>query len=282
MKKLYSILSSLLFVGFAANAELSTADSGYSQDFIDLVELLYGEGYLSQGGDKSVDYMLKGMDLSNKKVLDVGSGIGGIDIYLATKYKVNVAGVDIESAVVDMAKKKAVAAKDTLKGSVEFYLEKEGDNLKQFADESFDVVFSKETLLHIPVVEKVTYLKEIYRVLKKGGKLVVMDWMHTSPNYSKELKDMIELDGIAYNLITDKEYLNNLKEAGFKDINFEDTSVTTVQLSKGDCDTIKSKKAEIEKRFGLETYEESLSSWTAQYNIFKNNELQTGIFTASK
>ena len=93
---------------------------------------------------------------------------------------------------------------------------------------------------------------------------------------------MIELDGIPYNLIAEQEYMNNLREAGFKDVAFEDTSSKTVELSEKDCKKIQTKKSEIEEKFGKATYDESLTSWTAQYNLFKNKELQTGIFRATK
>ena len=53
-----------------------------------------------------VDSMLEGIDLTGKKVLDLGSGLGGIDFYLAQKYAVEIVGVDVEPFIVDKAEKR--------------------------------------------------------------------------------------------------------------------------------------------------------------------------------
>ena len=44
-----------------------------------------------------------------------------------------------------------------------------------FDDLSFDVIFSKDTFLHIP--DKENLVEDLYRVLKPGGFLCVGDWM---------------------------------------------------------------------------------------------------------
>ena len=44
-----------------------------------------------------------------------------------------------------------------------------------FADASFDIVFSKDALLHVP--DKDALFAEIFRVLKPGGVFAASDWM---------------------------------------------------------------------------------------------------------
>ena len=255
---------------------------GYTKDFIDIIEIVYGDGFLSSGSFSSVDLMFNGIDLDGEKALDIGSGLGGIDIYLAQKHNVDIAGIDIEPLVVKRAKEKLLKISNTLIGKVKFILEEASDYLKQFENDSFDIVFSKEVVLHIPVQDKVNFFKQACRVLKKGGKLIVLDWMHKSPHYSKELINMIEIDGIPYNLVTKNEYFDILEKAGFKNTYLLDTSEKTVAICRDDCKKIIELKNQIIKRFGKSFYDESLLSWTKQKNIFEQGELLTGIFYANK
>ncbi len=59
--------------------------------------------------------------------------------------------------------------KGILKGSAQFILMDHPAHLNQFSDESFDLVISKETILHIPLEIKKAFFLEIARVLKPGG-----------------------------------------------------------------------------------------------------------------
>ena len=93
---------------------------GYTKEFVDIIEIACGDGLLSHGGFSNVDFMFKGVDLDNKKVLDVGSGLGGIDLYLAQKYKVDITGVDVEPIVVDSSLKRLEGFSGKLKGKVRF------------------------------------------------------------------------------------------------------------------------------------------------------------------
>jgi len=264
------------------NMSKNECNLGYSKDFVELIEMVYGEGFLSQGGPEAIDYMVKGTDLNGKKVLDIGSGLGKIEFYLAKKFDLEIIGVEVEPYVFEESKKRLYKIENELKGKVDFVIEGCSDYLKQFEDGTFDIILSKETTLHIPIEDKVKYFEQVYRILKPSGKIIIMDWFHTSPDYSKELKEMIEADGILYNLTTKQEYLDVLNKAGFKNISFTDTTTKTIQYNKEDCEKIVNLKSEIEKRFGKDAYKDSLSSWTIQKNAFENGELITGILKAEK
>ncbi len=100
-------------------------------------------------------------------VLDVGCGIGGSSRILAKDYGFEVTGVTISPKQVQRARE----------------LTPEGINAKfkvddalalSFPDASFDVVWSIEAGPHMP--DKAKYAREMMRVLKPGGILVVADW----------------------------------------------------------------------------------------------------------
>ncbi|MDB9312327.1 methyltransferase domain-containing protein [Spirulina sp. CS-785/01] len=100
-------------------------------------------------------------------VLDVGCGIGGSSRILAKDYGFKVTGVTISPQQVQRA------TELTPEGvSAEFAVDDAMD--LSFEDGKFDVVWSIETGPHIP--KKAAFAKELLRVLKPGGVLVVADW----------------------------------------------------------------------------------------------------------
>lgn len=100
-------------------------------------------------------------------VLDVGCGIGGSSRILARDYGFAVTGITISPQQVERAQQ----------------LTSEGINAKfvvddamaiSFPDASFDVVWSIEAGPHMP--DKAVFAKELMRVLKPGGIMVMADW----------------------------------------------------------------------------------------------------------
>lgn len=260
----------------------TSASKEYEEDFIALVEMVYGEGLLSQGGVSSIDEMFHGINLDGLKLLDLGAGLGMYDIYLAKHNCVEIVGLDPQEVLVQKAALNLEKFKSDLKGAVSFLLMKNSDNLNEFLDNSFDIVFSKESILHVLYEVKESYFKEIYRVLKPGGKIVIMDWMHSGPIYTANTKKMMEMDGIVFQLSTPSEYEDFLKKAGFNDIELIDTTSQHAELSEQNINTIVSLEEEIKSRFGEDTYNYSIESWTYQRDTFKTRELLTGVFKASK
>ena len=100
-------------------------------------------------------------------VLDVGCGIGGSSRILAKEYNLEVTGVTISPQQVARATEltpEGVTAKFAVDDAMAL----------SFPDASFDVVWSIEAGPHMP--DKSTFARELLRVLKPGGILVVADW----------------------------------------------------------------------------------------------------------
>ena len=77
----------------------------YDDDHIAFLETMWGDGYLSPGGPEEVSRLLDGIDLTGRKVLDIGCGSGGITVSLARDYgATHVIGVDVEKPVCLAAK----------------------------------------------------------------------------------------------------------------------------------------------------------------------------------
>jgi MPBQ/MSBQ methyltransferase len=100
-------------------------------------------------------------------VLDVGCGIGGSSRILAKDYGFAVTGVTISPQQVQRAQDL------TPEGVTAKFQVDDAMNLS-FPDGSFDVVWSVEAGPHMP--DKAVFARELMRVLKPGGLLVVADW----------------------------------------------------------------------------------------------------------
>ncbi|HKP36134.1 MAG TPA: class I SAM-dependent methyltransferase [Pyrinomonadaceae bacterium] len=108
------------------------------------------------------------------RVLEIGCGMGTDGAQFAAA-GADYTGVDLTEAAIDLARKKFAAS--GLKG--EFRVA-DAEKL-DFADESFDMVYSHGVLHHTPDIESA--IGEIHRVLKPGGRAVVMLYHRGSYNY---------------------------------------------------------------------------------------------------
>ena len=147
-------------------------------------------------------------------VLDLGSG-AGVDVFLAAKKvggKGFVIGVDMTE---DMVKKAKDNAKKYRYKNVEFRLG-EIENLP-VEDNSVDVIISN-CVINLST-DKLKTFKEAYRVLKPGGRMMVSDLVTEGPVPDAVKKDFELWTGCIAGALEKEDYLNRIKEAGFKDIN---------------------------------------------------------------
>lgn len=100
----------------------------------------------------------------NSLVLDIGCGDGTISVLIRELKNCKVVGVDISSNALKLAKKKDI---EVIQHNLEEPL--------PFKDSSFDCVFAGEIIEHI--FDTDFFVREIWRVLKPHGKLIV-----TTPN----------------------------------------------------------------------------------------------------
>ena len=109
--------------------------------------------------------------LPGERVLDVGCGTGTLAIGAAQAHPdCEVVGIDPASAMVGRAREKARAAKATVAFGV-------GAIEKLPAEDArFDVVLSSLMLHHVPEESRVEGLREVRRVLRPGGRLVLVDF----------------------------------------------------------------------------------------------------------
>ncbi|MER9331683.1 class I SAM-dependent methyltransferase [Mesorhizobium sp. M0488] len=171
--------------------ETADAEPEYDDTAIRFLEALWGDGYLSPGGPEEVDRVIEGLSLRGKTILDIGCGSGGITLHLVERHGAfHATGFDVERPVIETATQRAVAR--GLSDRVRFIQAPPGR--LPFTDHAFDVVFSKDALLHVP--DKDALFAEVFRVLKPGGVFAASNWMISHDGEpSPEMKAYVAAEG---------------------------------------------------------------------------------------
>lgn len=127
------------------------------------------------------------------RVLDVGCGTGYSTLCHAARWKSDFTGIDFVPEMVKSAR--AMVGEFSLSGKVHF---DEGDVTKlAYPDASFDVVISQRCLLNLPNREaQWTALKEVARVLRPGGRYLMLEGTLQGLNSLNELRLSFGLDAI--------------------------------------------------------------------------------------
>ncbi len=198
--------------------ETSELELEYDDNMIAVLEAAWGEGFMSPGGPDEVDRILDGLDLKGLTVLDIGCGIGGVDVHIAKNYgPASVIGIDIEEDLIRRAKE--YAEREGLADVIDFRHVEPGP--LPVPDGSLDLVFSKDAIIHI--TDKHTLAADAFRVLRPGGWFAASDWMAGYKGEpSKEMQDYIIAEGLDFGLADAETYEDALKSAGFTDIRIDD------------------------------------------------------------
>lgn len=144
-------------------------------------------------------------------VVDLGSG-GGLDVFLAAKQvglSGKAIGIDMTPEMVERAKAGAASAN---LANVEFHLAH--IDALPLADSSVDCVISNCVINLAP--DKAAVFREIARVLKPGGRLVVSDIALKQPLPAEIQQDLQAYVGCIAGAIQMSEYEQRLRDAGFE------------------------------------------------------------------
>ncbi|GGY02616.1 SAM-dependent methyltransferase [Streptomyces hiroshimensis] len=188
---------------------------------------------LAEAADRLTDMMTDRLRVDGShRVLDVGCGVGQPAMRIARRTGAHVTGISVSRGQV--ARATALAGAAGLSGRVEF---RYADAMQlPFEDNSFDAVIAIESVFHMPDREQV--FREIRRVLRPGGRLVLTDFFERAP-IAAGMRSVMDrcLRDFIMTLARPEDYVPMLSRAGLRftellDITEQSVRRTFEQMSK--------------------------------------------------
>jgi SAM-dependent methyltransferase len=244
-------------------------EAEYDDTAIRFLEALWGEGYLSPGGPEEGDKVVQGLDLTGRTVLDIGCGSGGIALHLVRRHgAAHVTGFDVELPVIEHARRRAEAAGLTDRAA---FVQAPPGPLP-FDDQSFDIVFSKDALLHVS--DKDALFAEIFRVLRPGGWFAASNWMigHEGEP-SPAMKDYIAAEGLSFAMKSPERYVQAMRGAGFVDVVTVDRNPWYREVARGELERLKGPLYHrVAAVVGAPYVDKNIRTWTAMQKVLDSGE----------
>lgn len=160
--------------------------------------------------------------IEGEKVLEVGVGTGKNLIHYPDS--LDITGIDFSKNMLEKARIKAKGKKNIK------LIEMDAQNM-EFDDNTFDTVVTSCVFCSVP--DPVEGLKEIRRVCKNDGKIIMLEHMRSNNEIVGKFMDIVNFIPLTiWGANINRRTIENLKKAGFKeeDIEYEDVWSDIVKL----------------------------------------------------
>lgn len=251
----------------------------YDDDLIAVLESVWGAGFMSPGGTAEVDRVLDGIDLAGRAMLDIGCGLGGATVHIAQQYRPGkITGIDIEDNLIERCRQ--LAAQAGADANIEFMKVEPGR--LPVADGSLDVIFSKDSIIHI--ADKDGLARDIFRALKPGGWFAASDWLagyRGAP--SPEMQAYVEAEGLDFGLASAATYERALTGAGFTNVTLNDRNDWYKQEARAERDNLKgSLYGNLKSAVGTAFLEHEIDVWEKMIVALDQGQLRPTHMRARK
>ncbi len=221
-------------------------------------------------GTSAVDHAAKTLNISNSsQVLDIGSGIGGTSRYLAWKYGCQVTGVELQEQLhlVGMQLNEVTNMTDHIQLM-------QGDftdiGSLPIADHSFDAWVSLMVFLHIR--DRSTVFQNCARVIKPEGRFYIEDYYAAQDLPEGDRQALAEVVACPY-LPSREQYLEDLKEAGFQDIEFVDMAALWQPWLQERYEKFESQREYYQALFGVDMVDSYSHFYQTVANLFRSGNV---------
>ncbi len=241
----------------------------YGEHEITFLEQLWGDGFLSPGGPEEVARTIGSIDLAGASVIDIGCGSGGATIALVREHgAASVVGLDVEHPVCEHAR--ARVARAGLTDRIEIRQVRPGP--LPFADAGVDIVFSKDSIVHIP--DKESLAADVFRVLRPGGWFVASDWLIAHDGEpSTEMAAYIAAEDLDFGMASPARYRAALEAVGFVDIELVNRNAWYRDVARQELARLTgSERPAFEAAVGAEELERQIATWRAMVPVLDSGE----------
>jgi len=248
----------------------------YSKNGILRYERIFGKDYVSSGGLETTVEFCKQLDMKRgQKVLDIGFGIGGSAFHFNQVYGCDVLGIDLSTNMVDIGIQKL---KEYGYSGINF--EVADATKREFEAESYDLVYSRDTILHIE--DKLNLFKNFYKWTKPGGQCFITDYCAGPRSmWDKEFTEYVASRG--YHLHTPEDYGKILEQAGFCEVKAIDNTAAWREVLEAEIAKIEGPlRKEFLNDFSEKDLNDLVSGWKAKLVRVDSGCQRWGVFYAKK
>jgi len=141
-----------------------------------------------------------------------------------------------------------------------------------FDDESFDIVFSKDAMLHVP--DKDALFAEIFRVLRPGGAFAASDWMTSHDGEPSALmKEYLAAEGLSFRMASPQRYRAAMEKAGFTAVRTVDRNPWYRGIAREELARVQGAEYErLSALVGAAYVDKNIRTWTAMLKVLDTGE----------
>jgi len=185
---------------------------------------------MSAGGAAMTKMMIDALQAPKGcSMLDIGFGVGGAAFGFAEALDATVHGIDVGLQGYNMAKQELARRNEQRQAAglaplkITFVL---NDCVQAtFPAESFDVIYSRDTFVHLNEADKAKVFANCFKWLKPGGKLCIADYSlgrNSNADGAPTPAFAVYLQARDYHMYTAGQYSQALEAAGFKSVDAQD------------------------------------------------------------
>ncbi|CAD6186713.1 unnamed protein product [Caenorhabditis auriculariae] len=247
----------------------------YTDTGIYAYEWIFGDNFISPGGyEENLKVIKRFGDLrAGQTMLDIGVGIGGGARQVANEFGVHVKGIDLSSNMLAVALERVQKEKDArVRYSITDAL------VYKFVPNSFDYVFSRDCIQHIPDTELL--FSRIYDSLKPGGKVLITMYGCGYGELSEKFKAYVAQRH--YFLKNLKQIEEIAKKTGFTNIYTENLTGRFKEILGEERSRVEDNKEEFLSKFSQKEYDSLVRGWGDKLGYIADDNHNWNLFLAEK
>lgn len=201
-----------------------------------------------------------------RRLLDVGSGVGGPARYLAATTGCAVHGVELRAELVDLARE--LTDRAGLADRVRYTVDDAAT--VDLSAGAYDHAVAWLVLLHLP--DRAPALERVQRAVRPGGTVLVEEFAlgDPTPEQERALREVVD----APNVVGSEAFADEFRAAGFTDVTTCDLTDAWTAWTAARYDRFRERREEFVAVHGAETYDARASFYRTIRDLFADGAVE--------